>query len=248
MPASDRCASRHAPSPVVLAGVGAAFVSLPLLALVLRAPWDDIGALARGRRRRARRCGCRIVVSLAATALSLLLGVPLAWILARVEVPGARPCCGRSWCCRSCCRRSSAASGCSRRSDAAAWSAGWLYSTVRAPAHVHDVGRDRRRRPSSRCRSSCSRPKPGLRSIDRRYEQAAATLGARPGYATPARRAADARAAARGRRRAGVGAGARRVRRDDHVRRQPRRAHPDPAARRLRGPARPTRAARSCCR
>ena len=89
----------------------------------------------------------------------------------------------------------------------------------------------------------------GLRSLDARYEGAAATLGARPASAA-ARDPAAAPAPARGRRGAGVGACARGVRRHDHVRRQPRRADADAPARGLRGPAdrsgRGDRASRSC--
>ena len=71
----------------ILAGVGVVFVSLPLLALVLRAPWDDIGASLSGAGA-AEALRLSIVVSLAATGLSLLLGVPLAWVLARSHMPG----------------------------------------------------------------------------------------------------------------------------------------------------------------
>jgi molybdate transport system permease protein len=70
-----------------LAVLGAAFVLLPVVALFLRAPWDDAGsALAGAGAAMALRLS--IVVSLAATALSLLLGVPLAWLLARVRFSG----------------------------------------------------------------------------------------------------------------------------------------------------------------
>jgi molybdate transport system permease protein len=71
----------------ILAGIGAVFVTLPLVALVIRAPWGDLGsALSGAGANTALRLS--IVVSLAATALSLLLGVPLAWVLARAPIRG----------------------------------------------------------------------------------------------------------------------------------------------------------------
>jgi molybdate transport system permease protein len=79
--------SRTPPALWILAIVGAVFVSLPLIALLLRAPWADI-APSLGRAGAGAALRLSIVVSLTATALSLLLGVPLAWILARTRVPG----------------------------------------------------------------------------------------------------------------------------------------------------------------
>src|SRR5512145_3012667 len=71
----------------ILAGVGTAFVSLPLVALLVRAPWDDVASSLQGAGA-GEALRLSIVVSLAATGLSLLLGVPLAWILARSRMPG----------------------------------------------------------------------------------------------------------------------------------------------------------------
>jgi molybdate transport system permease protein len=79
--------SRTPPALWILAIVGAVFVSLPLIALLLRAPWADI-APSLGRAGAGAALRLSIVVSLTATALSLVLGVPLAWILARTRVPG----------------------------------------------------------------------------------------------------------------------------------------------------------------
>jgi molybdate transport system permease protein len=79
--------SRTPPALWILAIVGAVFVSLPLIALLLRAPWADI-APSLGRAGTGAALRLSIVVSLTATALSLVLGVPLAWILARTRVPG----------------------------------------------------------------------------------------------------------------------------------------------------------------
>lgn len=71
----------------VLAAVGALFVSLPLLALLVRTPWSDLaGSLSRSGAWTALRVS--LVVSLVASAISVLLGVPLAFVLARSRVPG----------------------------------------------------------------------------------------------------------------------------------------------------------------
>ena len=76
--------------PVVLAalaGVGAAFFILPLAGLLYRAPWQTaLAELTTPEALTALRLS--FVVSLAATGLALLLGVPLAWIYARVRFRG----------------------------------------------------------------------------------------------------------------------------------------------------------------
>jgi molybdate transport system permease protein len=70
-----------------LAALGALFIVLPLVALVLRAPWSQAGAeLSASGAWTAFRLS--VVVSVLAAALSLLFGLPLAWVLARTEVPG----------------------------------------------------------------------------------------------------------------------------------------------------------------
>jgi len=79
---------RRLPLPVAaLAVIGALLLVLPVVALVVRAPWSGfvdtltgIGAWTALR--------LSIVVSLAATAIAVVLGVPLAWVLARVPFPG----------------------------------------------------------------------------------------------------------------------------------------------------------------
>ena len=71
----------------LLAGLGAAFFILPLAGLLARAPWGDaLTALSAPETLEALRLS--LVASLTATAVSLLLGVPLAWVYARVEFPG----------------------------------------------------------------------------------------------------------------------------------------------------------------
>ena len=71
----------------VLAAIGVAFFVLPLVGLLYRAPWETaLGDLTTPEALTALRLS--FVVSLAATALALLLGVPLAWVYARVAFPG----------------------------------------------------------------------------------------------------------------------------------------------------------------
>ena len=70
-----------------LAAVAVAFVLVPFIALVQRAPWSDLGHLL-GRSVVTDALRLSLVASLAATALSVLFGVPLAWLLARTEFRG----------------------------------------------------------------------------------------------------------------------------------------------------------------
>jgi molybdate transport system permease protein len=70
-----------------LAGLGAAFVVLPVLALFVRAPWGRIRETLSGVGA-STALRLSLEVSLAATAISLLVGVPLAWVLARGSFPG----------------------------------------------------------------------------------------------------------------------------------------------------------------
>ncbi|CCG05629.1 ABC transporter permease [Blastococcus saxobsidens] len=76
------------PAPLLLpAALGVAFLVLPLLGLLVRTPWSQLGAQLA-----APGVGAAIRLSLVsatlATALSLLLGVPLAWVLARSRARG----------------------------------------------------------------------------------------------------------------------------------------------------------------
>jgi molybdate transport system permease protein len=165
---------------LVLAVIGAALVVLPVVALVVRAEWGRIfetltGAGARTALRLS------IEVSLAATVLSVLFGVPLAWVLARARFRG-----------RSILRAMVvlpvvlppvvagvgllAALG--RRGVAGGWlerAAGIQLTFTTAGAIV--------------AATFVSMPlvilaaEAGFRATDVRYEQAAAVLGARPGYA-----------------------------------------------------------------
>jgi molybdate transport system permease protein len=76
--------------PVLLAAlaiVGVAFFVLPLVGLLSRTPWETaLADLTTPEALTALRLS--FIVSLAATGIALLLGVPLAWIYARVAFPG----------------------------------------------------------------------------------------------------------------------------------------------------------------
>ena len=72
---------------VALACIGAAFVLLPVVALFVRAPWSRLGEAFSGVGA-STALRLSLEVSLAATAISVLVGVPLAWVLARGEFPG----------------------------------------------------------------------------------------------------------------------------------------------------------------
>ena len=70
-----------------LAGLAIAFVTLPFIGLVQRVPWSDLGhALDSSVVTDALRLS--VLTALAATGLSLLFGIPLAWVLARSPFPG----------------------------------------------------------------------------------------------------------------------------------------------------------------
>ncbi|SNY57038.1 molybdate transport system permease protein [Paractinoplanes atraurantiacus] len=71
------------------AAAGLAFLVLPLAGLLIRAPWSTLperltepGILAALR--------LSLVTATIATAVCLVLGVPLAWVLARTDFPGRR--------------------------------------------------------------------------------------------------------------------------------------------------------------
>ncbi len=71
------------------AALGAAFLVLPLGALLVRAPWGTLpDQLASAQVGQALRLS--LLSATAATAVCLLLGVPLAWVLARATFPGRR--------------------------------------------------------------------------------------------------------------------------------------------------------------
>jgi molybdate transport system permease protein len=80
----------RAGTPVALlppAIVAAVFLAAPAIALIVRAPWSDIGPIYR-QFRFWDALRISIVVSLESTALCVLFGTPLGWVLARRSFPG----------------------------------------------------------------------------------------------------------------------------------------------------------------
>ena len=76
------------PAPLaILGGIAVAFVTLPFLALLQRTPWSDlVDLVADDVVTDALRLS--VTTAIAAAALALVFGVPLAWILARTSFPG----------------------------------------------------------------------------------------------------------------------------------------------------------------
>ena len=72
---------------LILAAVGIGFVALPFIGLLWRVPWSGSGTVLRapGALKALR---LSVFCSLWATALALLLGVPIAWVLAHLRFPG----------------------------------------------------------------------------------------------------------------------------------------------------------------
>jgi molybdate transport system permease protein len=76
------------PLPIgFLAVTGAAFLVLPILGLLVRAPWSEVLAELASRET-LDALGLSLLCSISATALCLAFGVPLAWVLARMDFPG----------------------------------------------------------------------------------------------------------------------------------------------------------------
>lgn len=72
---------------VVLGAIGLAVFLLPLAGLVARTPWGQLGQLLTSPVV-ADALRLSVLTSVAATGVAVVLGVPLAWLLARVEFPG----------------------------------------------------------------------------------------------------------------------------------------------------------------
>jgi molybdate transport system permease protein len=76
------------PAPLLVpAVIGIAFLVLPLLGLLIRAPWSDLWPqLTQPQVGQALRLS--LLSATLATLVSLVLGVPIAWVLARSTLPG----------------------------------------------------------------------------------------------------------------------------------------------------------------
>jgi len=75
------------PVIAVLAAIGAAFFVVPLAGLLVKTPWND-AARALTSADTVEALKLSLVASLSATAVALVFGVPLAWVYARVDFPG----------------------------------------------------------------------------------------------------------------------------------------------------------------
>lgn len=85
-----RVGATRTPWPLAApAGVAVLFLLLPLLGMLVRAPWQDLPRiLVETQAVDALRLS--LLCATAATAISLVIGVPLAWVLARSTAPGLR--------------------------------------------------------------------------------------------------------------------------------------------------------------
>ena len=81
---------RSAPWPLLVpAVVAVAFLVLPLVGLIVRAPWGDMWSILRSSSA-SEALRLSLWTSTVATGISLVIGVPLAWVLARTALPGLR--------------------------------------------------------------------------------------------------------------------------------------------------------------
>jgi molybdate transport system permease protein len=89
-PAAHRRRVEREPLPVPVLGlaiIALAFFALPFIGLLWKAPWSEAWSILTSE---SSRLALRLSLwcSTWATALSVVFGVPLAWMLARVEFPG----------------------------------------------------------------------------------------------------------------------------------------------------------------
>jgi molybdate transport system permease protein len=83
-------ASRRRVTPLplgILAGIGIAFLAVPLVGLLLRTPWSRLPELLTSPIA-IEALRLSLITSLAATAVAITIGVPLAWVLARSRMRG----------------------------------------------------------------------------------------------------------------------------------------------------------------
>ncbi|QZN84885.1 ABC transporter permease [Cellulomonas sp. C5510] len=78
----------RAPLPLLVpAALGFLFLVAPFVALLVRSPWGDLGSLVTSQRV-LQALWLSLRTATAATVVCLVLGVPLAWVLARTTFPG----------------------------------------------------------------------------------------------------------------------------------------------------------------
>ena len=83
-------ASRSVPAPLLVpALIAILFLVLPLAGLLIRAPWGRIAAALSGSDA-TQALTLSLWTATVSTAISLVIGVPLAWVLARTSFPGQR--------------------------------------------------------------------------------------------------------------------------------------------------------------
>src|SRR5215475_9903142 len=83
-------ASRSVPAPLLVpALIAVAFLVLPLAGLLIRAPWGSLGNALSGSDA-TQALVLSVWTASASTAISLVIGTPLAWVLARTSFPGQR--------------------------------------------------------------------------------------------------------------------------------------------------------------
>lgn len=87
MASSDRSRPGPPAAFVVLGALGAAFFILPLLGLLARTPWSAAWQILISHDARTALV-LSLIASLSATAIAVVLGLPLAWIYARSDFPG----------------------------------------------------------------------------------------------------------------------------------------------------------------
>jgi molybdate transport system permease protein len=80
--------SRVPPLLAVPAVVALVFLLLPLVGLLVRAPWTDIVTVL-GSAGARQALGLSLVTATVSMVLAIVLGVPLAWVLARPGLPGS---------------------------------------------------------------------------------------------------------------------------------------------------------------
>ena len=165
---------------IVLAVLGVAFLGLPFVGLVWRAPWGSLfDVLGRETVREALLLSLR--TSLAATVVAIVLGLPVAWLLATVDFPGrsfVRALCTMSMVLPPVVGGVALFAAFGRRGVFGQWLDRWF--DLRLPFTTWGV---------IVAQAFVSMPflvitvEAALRQFDGRYEQAARTLGASPAYA-----------------------------------------------------------------